>query len=93
MEISSTYVPKGWPKEYLGWMKGIYLFISNSFGLGQPVYLNAESEDLMRMAELGDLKIEGDVFDHLVSSLSASVDIQSGAPQHTVKKFASMKLW
>ena len=93
MEINSTYVPSGWPKEYLGWMKGIYLYISESFGLGQPVYLNAEPEDLMRMAELGDIKIDGDVFKHLVSSLSASVVIQSGAPQHTFKKFASMKLW
>ena len=93
MEIHSNYVPSSWPKEYLGWIKGIHLYISNSFEIGQPVYLSAETEDLMRMAELGNLKIEGDVFEHLISAITASLNIQTSSPQLTFKKYGQMKLW
>lgn len=56
MAYESSFIPKGWPPEYVQWVSGVYHYLQGKGQIGVPVYLNAEEEDFSRIAILGSIK-------------------------------------
>lgn len=63
--MSTTYfdnfLPASWPQAQKHWSRGIAEYLRQTFGRGVPVYLNAEIDDLLKIAQLGKIATHGDI--------------------------------
>lgn len=60
-EYFDSFFPLNWEQIQKNWSRGIAEYLGQTFGRGAPVYLNAEIADLVKIAELGKITINGDI--------------------------------
>ena len=93
MAYESSFIPKGWPPEYVQWVSGVYIYLQGKGQIGVPVYLNAEEEDFSRIAILGSIKETEASHSDFVNTIKETIIIDAKNPRQAFARYASMRFW
>jgi len=87
------FFPGNWPPNLRNWAISITEYLKQSSGRGQPVYLNAEIDDLQSMAQLGHLPQSDDIENDFLVTFDESVikrPTTTAEAKNSFKKFESV---
>lgn len=93
MNVPSTFIPSGWPDDYSRWLVGIHRYLQEKGQTDLPVYMNAEDEDLDRIAVLGSVHLSGGSSENFVKTVMETIKFDEENPQQAFALYNSMRFW